>query len=191
MFDLNSGGDARCKNDAWRCFIDVDPDRYAPGQSHPGENRIDVGDSLIVWPSIRHVDRTGHAVDAAAQSSERLPIARFHYCPAALSTEAVRPAGQTEQIAGPQIVGVVVNEGEPALQSFAVRQEQLASPLVHTRQTRCSPHALSSCWTRFSPLIMHLRVHLSWIIIVAPPSDIVISLVPGAGVPGNGAAQSA
>jgi hypothetical protein len=35
---------------------------------------------------------------------------------------------------------------------------------------------------------MHLRVHLSWIIIVAPPSDITISLVPGAGVPGNGTA---
>jgi hypothetical protein len=35
---------------------------------------------------------------------------------------------------------------------------------------------------------MHLRVHLRWIIIVAPPSDIAISLVPGAGVPGNGAA---
>jgi hypothetical protein len=51
-----------------------------------------------------------------------------------------------------------------------------------------SPRALSSRWTRFSPLIMHLRVHLSWIIVVAPPSDITISLVPGAGVPGNGAA---
>jgi hypothetical protein len=43
----------------------------------------------------------------------------------------VRPAGQTEQIAGPQIVGVAVNQGEP--QSFAVRQEPLASPSVHTR----------------------------------------------------------
>jgi hypothetical protein len=42
--------------------------------------------------------------------------------------EATRPAGQTEQIAGPQIVGVAVNEGEPALQSFAIRQEPLASP---------------------------------------------------------------
>jgi hypothetical protein len=59
---------------------------------------------LIVWPSIRHVD--------AAQSSERLPITRFHYCPAALPTEAWRPAAQTEQTAGPQIVGVAVNEGE-------------------------------------------------------------------------------
>ena len=29
---------------------------------------------------------------------------------------------------------------------------------------------------------------MSWIIIVAPPSDIAISHVPGAGVPGNGAA---
>jgi hypothetical protein len=35
---------------------------------------------------------------------------------------------------------------------------------------------------------MHLRVHLSWIVIVAPPSDIAISLVLGAGVPGNGTA---
>ena len=35
---------------------------------------------------------------------------------------------------------------------------------------------------------MHLRVHLSWIIIVAPPSDVAISHVPGAGVPGNGSA---
>jgi hypothetical protein len=120
--------------------------------------------------------------------SERLPIARFHHCSAALLTEAVRSVGQTEQIAGPQIVGVAVNEGEPALQSLAARQAPLASPLVYTRQTRCSPHALSSCWTRFSALIMHLRVHLSWIIIVAPPSDIAISHVPGAGVPGNGAA---
>jgi hypothetical protein len=35
---------------------------------------------------------------------------------------------------------------------------------------------------------MHLRVHLSWIVIVAPPSDIAVSLVPCAGVTGNGAA---
>jgi hypothetical protein len=83
---------------------------------------------------------------------------------------------------------VAVNEGEPASQSFPVRQKPLASPLGHTRQTRCSARALSSCWTRLSPLIMHLRVHLRRIIIVAPPSDIAISHVPGAGVPGNGAA---
>ena len=37
-------------------------------------------------------------------------------------------------------------------------------------------------------MIMHLRVHCSGIVIVAPPSDIAISLVPCAGVPGNGAA---
>ena len=35
---------------------------------------------------------------------------------------------------------------------------------------------------------MHLRVHLSWIVIVAPPSDIAVSLVPCVGVTGNGAA---
>ena len=61
------------------------------------------------------------------------------------------------------------------------RQATASSP-------RLSPRALSSCGTRFSPLIMHLRVHLSWIIIVAPPSDIAIGHVPGAGVSGNGTA---
>jgi hypothetical protein len=50
---------------------------------------------------------------------------------AALPAEAVRPAGQTEQTAWPQIVGVAVNEGEPALQPFAVRQEPLASPCAY------------------------------------------------------------
>jgi hypothetical protein len=82
---------------------------------------------------IRRVDRTDHAVDAAPQNRERLPIARFRYCPAALPAEAARPAGQTERIPGPQFVGVAVNEGEPALQAFAVRQEPLASPLGHTK----------------------------------------------------------
>jgi uncharacterized membrane protein len=35
---------------------------------------------------------------------------------------------------------------------------------------------------------MHLRIHLSWIVIVTPPSDVAINLVPGTGVTGNGAA---
>jgi hypothetical protein len=35
---------------------------------------------------------------------------------------------------------------------------------------------------------MHLRVHLSWIVIVAPPSDVAIGLVRGAGVARNGSA---
>jgi hypothetical protein len=32
---------------------------------------------------------------------------------------------------------------------------------------------------------MHLRVHLSWIVIVTPPSDRTINLVSGAGEPRN------
>jgi hypothetical protein len=48
--------------------------------------------------------------------------------------------------------------------------------------------ALSSCWTRFSPLIMHVGVHCGGIVIVTPPSDIAISHVPGADEPGNGTA---
>jgi hypothetical protein len=104
MFDLNSGGHADCKNAA-RGRIDTNADPYGPGNSPPGEDRVDVGDFLIVWASIRRVDRTDHAVNAAAQNSERLPIARIRYCPTALPAEAARPAGQTEQIAGPQIVG--------------------------------------------------------------------------------------
>jgi hypothetical protein len=58
-------------------------------------------------------------VNAAGQNSERfrsrdsaiaLPPFRLKLC-----------ARRTEQIAGPQIVGVAVNEGEPASQSCAVR----------------------------------------------------------------------
>jgi hypothetical protein len=37
-------------------------------------------------------------------------------------------------------------------------------------------------------LIMHVRVHRNGIVIVTPPSDIAISLVRGAGEPGNGTA---
>ena len=37
-------------------------------------------------------------------------------------------------------------------------------------------------------MIMHVGVHCNGIVIVAPPSDIAISLVRGAGVTGNGAA---
>jgi hypothetical protein len=55
-------------------------------------------------------------------------------------------------------------------------------------QTRSSARTLSSCWTRFSPLIMHVGVHCNGIVIVTPPSDIAISHVPGAGIPGNSAA---
>jgi hypothetical protein len=133
-------------------------------------------------------DCTDHAVNVAAQNSEGFRSRDSAIALLPFRLKLCARWGQTEQIAGPQIVGVAVNEGEPASQSFAVRQKPLASPLGHTRQTRCSARALSSCWTRFSPLIMHLRVHLRWIIIVAPPSDIAISHVPGAGVPGNGAA---
>jgi hypothetical protein len=38
---------------------------------------------------------------------------------------------------------------------------------------------------------MHVGVHCNGIVIVAPPSDIAISLVRGAGEPGNGAATVA
>jgi hypothetical protein len=37
-------------------------------------------------------------------------------------------------------------------------------------------------------LIMHVGIHCNGIVIVAPPSDIAISLISGAGVTGNGAA---
>ena len=37
-------------------------------------------------------------------------------------------------------------------------------------------------------MIMHVGVHCNGIVIVTPPSNITISLVHGAGEPGNGAA---
>jgi hypothetical protein len=45
MFDLNSGGHADCKNDAWR-RIATNADPYGLGNSHPGEDGVDVGDFL-------------------------------------------------------------------------------------------------------------------------------------------------
>ena len=37
-------------------------------------------------------------------------------------------------------------------------------------------------------MIMHVGVHCNGIVIVTPPTDVAISLVRGAGEPGNGAA---
>jgi hypothetical protein len=51
--------------------------------------------------------------------------------PCGPSGRSCAPGGADRANCRPQIVGVAVNQGEP--QSFAVRQEPLASPSVHTR----------------------------------------------------------
>jgi hypothetical protein len=56
---LNSRGHARGKNNARRHFIDMDADRDALRETHPGKDRVDRGDALIVGLRIRDVDRAG------------------------------------------------------------------------------------------------------------------------------------
>jgi hypothetical protein len=74
-------------------------------------------------------------VNAAALNSER-PSRDFATALLPFRPKLRARRGRSSKFAGPQIVGVAINEAEPALQSFAVRQEPLASPLLHTRQTR-------------------------------------------------------
>jgi hypothetical protein len=66
IIDLDGGGHAGGKDNAWGHLIDMDADRDALGQAHPGEDGVDVGDALIVRLRVRNVDRAGDAVDAAA-----------------------------------------------------------------------------------------------------------------------------
>ena len=66
IIDLNSGGHASRKSDARRYLINMDANWDALGQTHPGEDRVDVGNALIVGLSIRDVDRAGDAIDVAA-----------------------------------------------------------------------------------------------------------------------------
>src|SRR5205823_9791761 len=68
VIDLDGGGHAGRKNDARRHLIDMDADRDALGQAYPGEDRVDIGDPLIVGLRVRNVDRAGDAVDMAAHN---------------------------------------------------------------------------------------------------------------------------
>ena len=47
---------------------------------------------------------------------------------------------------------------------------------------------MMACCAGVNALIMHVGVHCDGIVIVTPPSDITISLVHGAGEPGNSSA---
>ena len=47
---------------------------------------------------------------------------------------------------------------------------------------------MTTCWAGIGALIMRGGVNYSGIVIVTPPSDIAISLVHGAGEPGNASA---
>src|SRR6516165_1884583 len=63
---VNGGCHASRKNDARRHLIDMDADRDALSKAHPGEDRVDISDALVVGLRIRNVDRAGDAVDVAA-----------------------------------------------------------------------------------------------------------------------------
>ena len=46
-------------------MIDVDADRNALGQAHPGEDRVDRGEALLGRLSVGDVDGAGDAADMA------------------------------------------------------------------------------------------------------------------------------
>jgi hypothetical protein len=65
IVDLNRGGHARRKDDIGGHLIDMDANRDALRQAYPGEDGIDVGNSLTVGLRVRDVDCAGDAVDVA------------------------------------------------------------------------------------------------------------------------------
>src|SRR5260370_7647191 len=63
IVDLNCGGHAGRKDDIGGHLIDVDANRNALGQAHPGEDGIDVSNPLIVGLRVPDVDCPGDPVD--------------------------------------------------------------------------------------------------------------------------------
>ena len=55
------------RHDVGRHLVDMDADRDALGQAHPGEDRVDGRDPLPVGLRVRHVDGAGDAVDVTEQ----------------------------------------------------------------------------------------------------------------------------
>jgi hypothetical protein len=65
--DLDRGGHAGRKDDAWWHLVDMNANRDALGQAHPREDRVDVGDPLSGRLRVRNVDGASDTVDVAAQ----------------------------------------------------------------------------------------------------------------------------
>ena len=66
IVDLNRGSHAGREHDTRGHLIDMDANRDALGQSHPGEDGIDGSNPLIVGLRVRNVNGAGDAVDVTA-----------------------------------------------------------------------------------------------------------------------------
>jgi hypothetical protein len=66
IIDLNGGGHAGRKDDVRRDLINMDADRDALGQAHPGEDGVDLSDPLMARLRVRNGYGAGDAVDMAA-----------------------------------------------------------------------------------------------------------------------------
>src|SRR6516225_11634143 len=64
--DLNGRCLAGGEHDALGYMVDMDPHGYALGQTHPGEDRVDLRESLRAGLRIGDVDAPCDAVDVAA-----------------------------------------------------------------------------------------------------------------------------
>jgi len=60
---------------AIRYLIDVDAHGHALSEAHPGEDRVDRGDALLVGLRICDIDATGNAADMAANDLAVSPSA--------------------------------------------------------------------------------------------------------------------
>jgi hypothetical protein len=66
--DLHSRGHACCERHVLRHLIDVDAHRDALRQTHPGEDRVDVGKPFSIGLCGRNIDAAGEAVDVTADN---------------------------------------------------------------------------------------------------------------------------
>src|ERR1700742_921928 len=80
--DLYRSGHAGYQPNTIRYLIDVNAYRYALRETHPGEDRIDRGESGLVRLRIRDVDAAGNAADMAA--NQLLVAHQFDGCRIAL-----------------------------------------------------------------------------------------------------------
>jgi len=63
--DLHGSCHASHEAHAVRYLIDVDAHRHALRKSHPGEDRINRGESRLIRLRVWHVNATSYAVDVA------------------------------------------------------------------------------------------------------------------------------
>src|SRR5262249_43758042 len=118
------------ENDALGYMIDMDPHRDALGQTHPGEDRVDLRESLRAGLRIGDVDAARDAVDVAADDvaiAHQLDLRRI-----ALADGAQRGLGEVG--IDPKGIGIYYRHLIlPDIGVVAELREQVGHPAVDRR----------------------------------------------------------